>query len=43
MKQVVLTQHEINQATRPAVYRNKKKYNRKSKENVKSNLQASYD
>jgi hypothetical protein len=43
MKQVQLTQHEINQATRPMVYRNKKKYNRKSKENGKSIIQASYD
>jgi hypothetical protein len=31
MKHIILTQHEINQATRPNVYRNKKKYTRKGK------------
>jgi hypothetical protein len=31
MKKIVVTQHEINQATRPNVERNKKKYTRKSK------------
>ena len=27
----MITQHELNQATRPNVYKNKKKYTRKSK------------
>jgi hypothetical protein len=31
MKTIVVTQHELNQATRPNVYRNKKKYTRKPK------------
>ena len=31
MKRITVTQHEINQATRPNVYRNKKKYTRKTK------------
>lgn len=31
MKKIVVTQHEINQATRPNVERNKKKYRRKLK------------
>jgi len=31
MKRIIVTQHEINQATRPNVYRNKKKYTRKTK------------
>jgi hypothetical protein len=31
MKTIQITQHEINQATRPNVYRNKKKYTRKDK------------
>jgi len=31
MKTIQVTQHELNQATRPNVYRNKKKYTRKSK------------
>jgi hypothetical protein len=31
MKTIVVTQHELNQATRPNVYRNKKVYTRKSK------------
>ncbi len=31
MKTIQITQHELNQATRPNVYRNKKKYTRKSK------------
>ena len=26
MKTIIVTQHEINQATRPNVYKNKKKY-----------------
>jgi hypothetical protein len=31
MKTIQVTQHELNQATRPNVYRNKKKYTRKAK------------
>ena len=31
MKTIQITQHELNQATRPNVYRNKKKYTRKDK------------
>lgn len=31
MKRITISQHEINQATRPNVYRNKKKYTRKGK------------
>lgn len=31
MKTIVVTQHEIQQATRPSIQRNKKKYTRKSK------------
>ena len=31
MKAIIVTQHELNQATRPNVYRNKKKYTRKEK------------
>jgi hypothetical protein len=31
MKLITVTQHEITQATRPNVYKNKKKYTRKNK------------
>jgi hypothetical protein len=31
MKRITVTQHEINQATRPNVYKNRKKYTRKKK------------
>ena len=31
MKTIIVTQEEINQATRPNVYRNRKKYTRKDK------------
>lgn len=31
MKTIEITQQEIRMATRPNIYRNKKKYNRKSK------------
>jgi len=31
MKAIIVTQQEINQATRPNVYRNRKKYTRKNK------------
>lgn len=31
MKTIEVTQHEINQATRPNIYRNRKKYTRKNK------------
>ena len=31
MKTIIITQDEIRQATRPNVYRNKKKYTRKDK------------
>lgn len=31
MKEIVLTKEEIWQATRPNIYKNKKKYNRKPK------------
>lgn len=31
MKTIIVTQEEINQATRPNIYRNRKKYTRKQK------------
>jgi hypothetical protein len=31
MKTIIVTQEEINQATRPNIYRNRKKYTRKNK------------
>ena len=31
MKTIQITQHELQQATRPSVHRNKKKYTRKEK------------
>jgi len=31
MKTIVVTQEEINQATKPNIYRNRKKYTRKTK------------
>jgi hypothetical protein len=31
MKTIQVTQHELNQATKPNVYKNKKKYTRKEK------------
>jgi hypothetical protein len=31
MKTIQITQHELNQSTRPNVYRNRKKYTRKGK------------
>ena len=31
MKTIKVTQHEINQVTRPNIYKNKKKYTRKEK------------
>jgi len=31
MKTIIVTQEEINQATRPNIYRNRKKYTRKDK------------
>ncbi len=31
MKTITITQHELQQATRPNVYKNKKKYTRKDK------------
>lgn len=31
MKTIVVTQHELQQATRPNVYRNRKRYTRKRK------------
>jgi len=36
MKTIEITQHEINQATRPIIYRNKKKYTRKEKHSKNS-------
>ena len=36
MKTITITQEEIYQATRPNVYRNRKKYTRKSKHRNKS-------
>jgi hypothetical protein len=35
MKTIQVTQHEINQATRPVIFRNKKKYTRKLKHSKK--------
>ena len=37
MKTIIITQEEINQATRPNVYRNRKKYTRKNKHRNNSN------
>ena len=37
MKTIVVTQEEINQATRPNIYRNRKKYTRKNKHRNKNN------
>jgi hypothetical protein len=37
MKTIQVTQEEINQATRPNVYRNRKKYTRKAKHRNNSN------
>jgi hypothetical protein len=37
MKTIIVTQEEINQATRPNVYRNRKKYTRKTKHRNNSN------
>ena len=31
MKTIIVTQEEINQATKPNIYRNRKKYTRKDK------------
>ena len=39
MKTITITQHELNQATRPNVYRNKKKYTRKEKHQGNKNYQ----
>ena len=36
MKTIIVTQHEINQATRPNVYRNRKKNTRKEKHRNKN-------
>ena len=38
MKTIKITQHELQQATRPSVHRNKKKYTRKTKVGIKSAL-----
>ena len=38
MKTIQVTQHELNQATRPNVYRNKKKYTRKVKHSGNSEI-----
>lgn len=35
MKTIEVTQHEINQATRPIIFKNKKKYTRKEKHPLK--------
>ena len=43
MKQIQVTQHEINQATRPNIERNKKKYNRKEKHKSKTNVGKGLD
>jgi hypothetical protein len=37
MKTIQITQQELQQATRPNVYRNKKKYTRKAKHLIKMN------
>jgi hypothetical protein len=36
MKTIIVTQEEINQATKPNIYRNRKKYTRKDKHRNKS-------
>jgi len=35
MKTIQITQHEINQATRPMIHKNKKAYTRKEKHRAK--------
>ena len=41
MKKIVVTQHEINQATRPSIQKNKKKYTRKTKHKDQSDNERS--
>ena len=42
MKTIQITQHELQQATKPRVHRNKKKYTRKIKAGIKSALHEVY-
>lgn len=42
MKTIQITQHELQQATRPSIHRNKKKYTRKIKAGIKSALNEVY-
>jgi hypothetical protein len=39
MKTIIITQEEIFQATRPNIYRNKKKYTRKNKHKGSKNIE----
>jgi len=43
MKTIIITQEEIYQATRPNVYRNRKKYTRKSKHKNQSDRSIGSD
>lgn len=38
MKEIIITQQEIWQATKPNIFKNKKKYNRKIKYNIKRDI-----
>jgi hypothetical protein len=42
MKTIQITQHELQQATRPSLHRNKKKYTRKDKETIKKAIKEVY-
>ena len=42
MKTIQITQHELQQATRPSVHRNKKKYTRKDKMGLKKAIDEVY-
>jgi hypothetical protein len=39
MKTIIITQEEIFQATRPNIYRNRKKYTRKNKHKGSKNIE----
>jgi hypothetical protein len=38
MKKIIITMQEIWQATKPIIFKNKKKYNRKNKYNIKNEI-----
>ncbi len=43
MKTIQITQYELQQATRPSLYRNKKKYTRKDKMGFKKSIEEVYE